>query len=411
MRAALVRLLGTVLDLAAWPWLLAGGLVLRCARPAGWPAVGLAAPPGLPAVGGCEHQTLGLARWLAAHGVPTTVFLVGLPRNIAWVEEGGAGDLQVHLFGRGRLSLVSFGLQALGLLSAVRQHRVGTLLCPSVQRENLAALAVARVAGVRLLLRHDTVGRLTDLGRGDWVDRLAFRWSLRADIHISLSGDIDDELTAHNMPAGRIQRLPNGRDTRHFAPPDEASRQAARQALGLDSHTPMLLYAGRFEARKRLDVLLSAMAQLAATEPGARLFLVGDGADGEALQALAGGLGIVGRVRFVGLQADVRPYLHAADLFIMPSEREGMPNAVIEAMACGLPVVAADVGGTHELLAGGVGRLVPSGDAKALAEAIGLLLANEPERRRLGSAARARAVTEYDSELNYGRYARLLTGR
>ena len=126
--------------------------------------------------------------------------------------------------------------------------------------------------------------------------------------------------------------------------------------------------------------------------------LVGDGPLRRELEARSASSPLAGQVTFAGETADVALYLRAADLFVLPSRAEGMSNAVLEAMACGIPVVATDVGGNREIVgADGVsGRLVPSGDPVALAEAIGTLVGKPALRQELGSAAHGIVRERFD---------------
>jgi glycosyltransferase involved in cell wall biosynthesis len=137
---------------------------------------------------------------------------------------------------------------------------------------------------------------------------------------------------------------------------------------------------------------VAALPRLAQEAPGARLLLIGDGPERASLTALAARLGVSGRIAITGATAEVGAYLAAADVFAAPSRNEGMGRALVEAMALGLPVVGAAVGGIPVVVTDGVcGRLVPAGDAEALAQALGDLARDEALRAKLGAAAVQRA--------------------
>lgn len=156
-----------------------------------------------------------------------------------------------------------------------------------------------------------------------------------------------------------------------------------------------LLSVGRFTYPKDPETLLRAAARLPAG--GWRLQLVGDGPDRERLEELQRELGLEHAVEFLGARDDVPALLAAASAFVLSSRSEGLPLSVIEAMAAGLPIVASDVGGLHELVEdGSSGLLVPAGDVDALADALRRLVADPAERQRLGNAARARAEERFD---------------
>jgi len=150
---------------------------------------------------------------------------------------------------------------------------------------------------------------------------------------------------------------------------------------------PRLVSLGRFKAPKDFGTLLEALAQLRDVPFVA--VLVGDGPEREALEAAAQRLGLGDVVEFAGERDDVPSLLAAADCFVLSSTSEGMPISVLEAMAAGLPVVASDVGGVHELVREGeTGFLVPEREATALARAIRPLLGDHGERARLGANGR-----------------------
>jgi len=189
----------------------------------------------------------------------------------------------------------------------------------------------------------------------------------------------------------------NGVDVERFAPrpPDEA----LRSSLGLPSRAPLVVAVSRLNPMKGIDDLLKAAALLEGRFDEARFVIVGDGASRRDLEEQARLLGLAGRVLFTGTRLDVAAILSQAAISVAPSLSEGLSNVVLESMAAGVPVVATRVGGTPELLEDGVtGLLVPPCDAPALAVAIGRLLEDEPLARRLGEAARARAVDRFSMQ-------------
>jgi glycosyltransferase involved in cell wall biosynthesis len=181
-------------------------------------------------------------------------------------------------------------------------------------------------------------------------------------------------------------------NTYRFAPDPEV-RDAVRRRLGADGRF-VLLTTAHLIKEKGVDVALRALARL---PDAAVLWVVGDGAESAALQALAGELGVRERVQFLGLQARVEPFMQAADAFVCPSlwaEAAGLVN--LEAQACGLPVLASRVGGIPEYVADDrTGQLFPAGDADALAMAARRLLGDPALSREMGRAARELAVTRF----------------
>jgi glycosyltransferase involved in cell wall biosynthesis len=146
--------------------------------------------------------------------------------------------------------------------------------------------------------------------------------------------------------------------------------------------------AGRLAPEKGFDVLLAAFSQLGPGFPEWRLVILGEGPERPALNVLAKSLGIADRVSFPGWIEEPGEWFATADLFVMSSRYEGFPNALLEAMACGLPVISTECVGSREIVTHNVdGVLVPLDSAPALAEAMRELMAHEALRRRLAEAA------------------------
>jgi glycosyltransferase involved in cell wall biosynthesis len=243
--------------------------------------------------------------------------------------------------------------------------------------------------------------------------RLSTRFAARADAVIAPSALVRDHLRARGVRAP-IAVVPTGVDLQRFRP---AERAAARTALGLPLHDPLVLYVGRLDREKSVDRVLLAFDRLAGTLPRAQLWLVGQGQETESLRRLAAHLGAGGRVHFAGVRAHdaLASWYRAADLFLFASETETQGLVLAEAAACGLPAVAVTAPGCDEVVRDGETGILTKADPAALAEAaIGLLLDAE---RRAAMGARARQVAEqsFDVALQIARpldvYTSLRAGR
>jgi glycosyltransferase involved in cell wall biosynthesis len=195
--------------------------------------------------------------------------------------------------------------------------------------------------------------------------------------------------------AENVVSIPTGIDLGRFRPAD---RKAARAALRLASEGPLIGIVATLRSWKGHRHLLEAFAALERAD--ARLVIVGDGPQRAALEALALDLSIAGRVVFAGHQADVAPWMQALDLLCLPSyANEGVPQALMQAMACGLPVVTTPVGSIEEIVThGSTGVLVPPGDPARLRAAIAELLADPARREALGTAAHAAALARFGED-------------
>ena len=205
----------------------------------------------------------------------------------------------------------------------------------------------------------------------------------------------------------RVISIPTGIDLAHFAPGDA---RAARAALGLPATAKIVGIVATLRSWKGHRFLLEALARMA--RPDVLLVVVGDGPVREATERQAAGLGIGDRVRFVGNQRDVAPWLHAFDLFCLPSyANEGVPQALAQAMACALPVVTTPVGSIEELVVDGrTGILVPPSDPQALARALGTLLDDPARALSLGAAALQHAREHLGEETMVGAMIEVFSG-
>ncbi|HUD72863.1 MAG TPA: glycosyltransferase [Dongiaceae bacterium] len=204
-------------------------------------------------------------------------------------------------------------------------------------------------------------------------------------------GLVDFLERAEGLPRHKTVVIGNGVDPDLGAgAPDRAE---ARRRLGLPATGPILGTVGRLAAQKGQVDLLRALPSIRARFPEALLVVAGDGPERAALEREAERLGVTGAVRLLGHQADVPAVLAALDLFLLPSLWEGLPLALLEAMAMRLPVVATRAVGIDELITDGVeGRLTPLHDPAALAAAAIDLLADPQRAQAMGTAARRRAV-------------------
>jgi glycosyltransferase involved in cell wall biosynthesis len=368
----------------------------------------------LPAVGGAELQgrqlMLGLQR--NGHHVEVltrciqsdwaaTEILDGIPvRRLKPVGLSTRASFFVLL--HGFFHLLRYGRRA----DVLHVHSVGPLA--------LAALLAGRLIRRPVILKAATYGDLsrqtTAAGTMSPTTRFIRRWILPfwlwrwimrgASGVVALSRETIQE--AEQLGLGsRTALIPNGVDTTRFHPPASTEdKQTLRRELGFPTEAPVLIFSGRFAYRKRLDVLINALAQVRQRFDRVILVLAGSGDQQpdsfEAeIRALVDQYGLRDCVHFVGMVEDMPRYLRAADVYVFPSEREGMPNAVLEAMATGLPVIACAIGGLAAVADEQTAWLVPSGDVAAFAEAMCEALTHPEIAQARGRAGRQRALDTF----------------
>ncbi len=220
------------------------------------------------------------------------------------------------------------------------------------------------------------------------LERLAAHWT---DTIVTLT---QREVAEHlQRRIGRPEQfvvVPSGVPTR-VVRASAPSRAEARARLRLSPEAYVIAGVGRLVPVKGFDLLVTALAEVAARVPSTHLLLIGSGAEHDALQARASALGVADRLHITGAVTDVTSCLAGADVLAAPSRNEGMGRVLVEAMALGLPVVGTRVGGIADVVTAECGLLVPPEDASALADALADLGLDAARRAKLGAAARPRA--------------------
>jgi glycosyltransferase involved in cell wall biosynthesis len=245
------------------------------------------------------------------------------------------------------------------------------------------------------------------LSRLPGIVRAGVRWALgrvrrwafgMAKAMIVASSGLAQEAAEFGFPQGQISIIPNPVDSRRFRPVDPDHRDRLRKELGLPADGEVVSYVTRLVQGKGLLTLVQAWQDVARDRPRAILALVGTGAGpgspldaAQSLRAAVDQANLGERVLLAGNRPDVERWLQASDIFAFPSEAEGFGNALVEAMATGLPVVCSRIeGAAADLVAeGNQGLKFDVGDASGLATAIRTLLADEPLRRRMGASGLA----------------------
>lgn len=200
-------------------------------------------------------------------------------------------------------------------------------------------------------------------------------------------------MIAEGFPAARVTVLHNGID---LGPPvAENARRASRTALGLPIDSFVVGAVARLDPVKDLVTLVEAFGSVHALVTGARLVIVGDGPEREALRSAVRRFGIPDAVLMTGYREDVRALLPGFDVFVNCSIHEGISLTILEAMAATVPLVATSVGGNSEVVDRSTGLLVPARSPTALASALTALAADVDQRRQMGAAARLRVESHF----------------
>ncbi len=263
------------------------------------------------------------------------------------------------------------------------------------------SLAGARLAGARIIHTEHSVEYFKRRRL-----RVALRWmSLFCDKILAIGEDGARTLAEQvKIPPGKLEIIRAGVDTEAF----RYSRSEARLALGIEDDARVAIIVARLFPEKNHLLLLEAFSQVARRIERTRLLIVGDGVERDAIRSEIDRLGLQNTVEMLGVRRDVGRLLAAADVFVLSSDREGLPIAVLEAMAARKPVVATAVGDLPLVVRDGeTGRLVPDRNAKAMAEAIIEVLSDEERASEMGERARTVVAERFSLRAMIEHHARL----
>lgn len=294
-----------------------------------------------------------------------------------------------------------------GLISAWRwlRHEQFDVVVTLLFAADVIGRTLAHTAGVPRIVS-SLRARNTNYARWQrWLVRLTMRW---ADCVILNSRFMRDfALAEEGASPERIVVIPNGVAASDYQ--QSLTSVAVRQEFGLALGALTIGTVGRLTFQKGFDVLLEALARL--PHQDVQLVVIGTGEAEVALRAQTIALGLTERVCFAGYRHDVPRLLGAFDLYVQPSRFEGMPNAVLEAMAAGCPIVASAVDGIQELIEDGQeGWLAPPEDVKALVDAIDAALTGRDEARRRAIKAQQRVASDFSLDAMVSKWEKALAG-
>lgn len=361
-------------------------------------------------VGGTERHLLQVLPALVRRGLRCMVSTLTHAGPLAEaMRDGGVTVIapphaeRIRRLPRGPRRAVAWPVASVALVDTLRRHRPA-LVHHHLPAAYLVGVPCAALAGVpRQLMSR----RCLNVYQAKYpvLARIERTMHGRMRAIVGNSRAIVGELTAEGAPPERIALVPNGVTLERFA--NLPDRDSARDRLELPRDGTVAVMVANLNHHKGHADVLDALGGLRERLPK-NFMLVCAGRDdgiGRDLAERARGLGIGDRVRWIGPRNDVPAVLAAADLAISASHQEGSSNAVLEAMATGLPVIGTAIGGTPEAVTDGVhGRLVPPCDPAALGEAVAALIADPAMRRTMGERAAIKIRSEYAMEACVDRY-------
>lgn len=367
-----------------------------------------------PVVGGAETQAYALSEELASRGY--TIQIVTRRIKPEYAVEDVIGSNQVY-----RLSPVGLSHRANVLVMfstiwyLVRHRRKFDILhVHGIGPLGIASLAAGKLLRKKVILKIASYG---DLRRRDAVGitpslfsrmvrrillppRLWYWFLQQAHSIVAISREIEHE--AGQLGLNKKTYIPNGVNTRKFVPAHINEKISVKHELSLPIGN-LLVFLGRLVDGKRGDVLLQAMPSVLREYPDTYTVFLGTGRlqqddVEEKLKTMVSNLELEAHVNFPGEVNNTVNYLQSADLFVFPSQKEGLPNALLEAMACGLPSIVCDIGGVRDVADENTSWIVPVGDVEAFSLAIIAALSDPDEALKRGHAARQKIERYFSLE-------------
>ena len=345
--------------------------------------------------GGTERLVIELCRRLAAE-VDTVVACLDEPGE--WAGEVTKLNIPVISLERKPGFHPSLSVR---LGEVIKAHRINVIHCHHYSPFVYGLLAAVMHPSVRLVFTEH--GRLHGVGissKRRLVNPVLARWPSTI---CAVSAALKQDMVAEGFPERSIQVVYNGIDLGHR--PQPAERAAMRVSLGLNKDDFAIGTVGRLDPVKNLGALLDALTILKVRYPSAKVVIVGDGSERQALEERASTLGLSGAMVFAGYRGDVRAVMAAFDVYVNCSTYEGVSLTILEAMASALPVVASAVGGNPEVVIDHETGLLVRPQAQAIATAVGALIESPARRQTMGDAARWRVKRHFTIERMVDDYA------
>jgi glycosyltransferase involved in cell wall biosynthesis len=345
---------------------------------------------------GAEKQLALLAPALQQEGFD--VHVCALTRGGPYEEPLQAAGIPVRVIGkRWKLDPPAYW-RLKAHVAALRPDIVQTCL--------FAANAYGRAAALAAGVKHIVGGERCIDPWKQWHELAIDRYlAKRTEAIVVNSSGVRDFYVARGVPAEKFRLIPNGVGP---APPSDTTRTELLAELGLPAETRLIGAVNRLWPQKRVKDLIWAADLLKVIRDDVHLLIIGDGPHRDRLERYRKQVQISDRVHFLGTRNDVPRFMPHFDCLWLASAYEGMPNAVMEAMACGVPVVATDIPGNRDLVIHGeTGYLVPKGDRAGIARHTNRLLDDAALAQRLGANGRERIANEFSVERMVAAYATL----
>lgn len=372
-----------------------------------------------PMMGGGESQAQLLAEGLITHGHSVTVLTRRSDASLKNHERYGEVDVyRLAPVGAGQLKKWGLVFSSIPALFRLRDQ-FDLIFVSGYRIVGLTAVLIAKCLRKPVVLKADSQGEMS----GDFFENglkkfgishksFWFQWFLRirnsvlkrADAFSAVSSEIASEWISSGIPSEKIHLIPNGVNMKQFSPVEPAEKLALRKKLKLAEDATIAIYTGRLVSYKGLLMLVKVWNDIRRKHENLLLVLAGTGGLDihnceEELREYVKFNGLEKDILFTGAVKNVPDYLQASDLFVFPTENEAFGASLLEAMACGLPVISTPVGAIKVMISNGEnGFLIEPANALQLFEALDVMFSNREHAARLGQAARKSVEDRYAIE-------------
>ena len=384
-----------------------------------------------PVMGGGETQAQLLAEGLIANGHSVIVLTRRSDAALKKHERYGKVDVyRLTPVGLGQLKKWGLLFSSLPMFIQLR-NQYELIFVSGYRIIGLAAVLAGKLFHKPVVLKADSQGEMS----GDFFQSglrklgishktLLFRWFLafrntilkKANAFSAISPGMASEWIASGISSEKIHSIPNSVDTSRFMPVEFSQKDLLRKKLNFPQNATIAIYTGRLVSYKGLPLLLKVWAEIRHKHENILLLLAGTGGLDihnceHELREYVKVHGLENQVVFTGTVQNVPEYLQASDLFVFPTENDAFPSSIVEAMACGLPVVSTPVGAIKTIITDGkTGLLIQPGNAEQLYQALDIILSNEEMACRLGKAACRSVQDLYSAEIVSKKYLTLFQG-
>ena len=382
----------------------------------------------LPIIGGMEAAAHGVAQSMCSHGSNVTIITRRSSDKLPTIEVlDGVQVKRIRPTGPGQFQRWKMMFTCIPSLYSMRKD-YDIIFVAGFRALGLPAVIVGKLLGKRCVLKADNNGEMSGEFFAGGFSKIGLRLSSlpvrififlrnialrRADAFVSISSDISEELKSCGVIKSNIYSIVNPVDTKRFHPVSEIEKRNRRQALNLPVDGKIVIFTGRLVSWKGLPLLLRVWRELNTKFSDAHLVLVGAGSDDiynceDELRTFVKENNLGRSVIFTGSVDNVNEYLQASDIYVLPSENDALPVALIEAMITGLAVIATPISGIKDIVTDQeTGLLVPVGDRDKLYFALCRMLSDSELCRQLAKEAHQFAVQKCSTEAVGEQYIKL----